>query len=96
VATLVCYLGVAVSLGFAGRILLPVSLPWASLARAAAASVIMYLAVAWIHPHHGLVTVGVRAALGVAVYVALMMLIDADARVLVRDVLRRFRRGKAR
>lgn len=91
IATLASYASAAVLLALAGRAFLPVTLPWATIARAAAASLVMYLVVAGVYPGHGLLSVGVRAALGAPLYAALVAAIDPDARALLRDLWRRRR-----
>ena len=75
----------------AGRRLLPVTLPWPTLARAGAASLAMYLVVAGMWAGHGLRTVGVRAVVGAALYAGLVWAIDPDARALLGRMLRRAR-----
>jgi O-antigen/teichoic acid export membrane protein len=89
IATLVSYAATSVLLAVAGRKFLPVTLPWPTLARAGAASLAMYLAVAGFYRGHGLATVGARAVIGAALYAALMWVIDPDARAMLRNVLRR-------
>ncbi|MFZ5892880.1 MAG: flippase [Myxococcota bacterium] len=89
-ATLVSYGTTATAMAFTGRSLLRVRIPWFTLLRAAIASVLMYLAVSRLFPGHNLITVAVRAAAGVAVYVVLMALIDPDARHLVKRAVSRF------
>jgi O-antigen/teichoic acid export membrane protein len=90
IATLVCYIGTALGLGICGRRLLRVDVPWGTIARAGAASVVMYALLFWVHPGHRLVTVGIRAALGVPLYAGLIILVDADARGLAKKALLRF------
>jgi O-antigen/teichoic acid export membrane protein len=89
IATLVSYAATSVLLAVAGRAFLLVTLPWPTLARAGAASLAMYLVVAGLHGGHGLLTVGVRAVIGAAIYAALICAIDPDARTMLRKVLRR-------
>lgn len=86
-ATLVSYVATAVLLAAAGRKFLPVTLPWSTLARASAASGLMYLVVMGLYGGHGLVTVAARAAAGAALYAVVMWAIDADARSLLRKAL---------
>jgi O-antigen/teichoic acid export membrane protein len=90
IATLVAYTAASLLLAAAGRHLLPVAIPWPTIARASAASGLMYLAVAFVLPGHRLLTVLVRAVMGAAVYAALLLLVDADARKLARAALARF------
>jgi O-antigen/teichoic acid export membrane protein len=96
IATLVCYAGTALAMAIAGRHLLPIALPWATLARAGLASVAMYASVIYLCPGRHLLTVGVRAAVGALVYAILMVIIDVDARSLAAKALGRFRRSSAR
>ncbi len=86
-ATLVSYSATAVLLAVFGRRFLAVTLPWPTLARAGAASLLMYLVVTGLFGGHGLLTVAVRAATGAALYAVVMWAIDADARALVRKAL---------
>jgi len=92
IATLASYSAVVLALGFAGRRLLPVPLPWGTLVRSGAAATIMYFALQRVLPDRGLLTVGVRICLGVLVYGLVMLVIDQDARALARKALGRFRR----
>jgi O-antigen/teichoic acid export membrane protein len=89
IATLVCYSVAALALGWAGRKLLPVALPLATLAAAGVASLAMYFAVVHLYPGHRLLTVGVRVAAGGPIYVVMMAVISAEARDMVRKALRR-------
>jgi O-antigen/teichoic acid export membrane protein len=91
IATLVSYTAASVLLAVVGRAFLPVKMPWRTLARSGTASLVMYLAVAGLYPGHGLVTVGVRAVLGAALYAALMAAVDPDARAILRKVRARAR-----
>ena len=93
IATLVCYTVAALSLGWAGRALLPVALPWGMLLRAGLASLAMYLALIHVCPGRRLVTVAVRMLVGAIVYGGIMVLISADARELFRKVIDRVRPG---
>jgi O-antigen/teichoic acid export membrane protein len=90
IATLVAYAASSVLLAAAGRSLFRVEIPWATMARAGAASAVMYLAVVWILPGQRLLTVLVRALVGAVLYAALLLLVDEDARKLARSVLGRF------
>jgi O-antigen/teichoic acid export membrane protein len=82
IATLVAYAASSLTMAIAGRNLLPVHLPWASMARAGLASAVMYLAVIFVLPGHRLLTVGVRAAMGALIYALIMVMIDEDAKTL--------------
>lgn len=92
IATLVSYAATAIAFGIAGRRLLHVKLPVWTIARASAAAFVMYLAVHRLWGGHRLLTVGARMIVGGAVYTAIMLAIDADARELVRAGLGRLRR----
>lgn len=92
VATLISYLVTAVSFGIAGRSYLRVPVPWTTIARAGIVAALMYLLLFWIYPGHRMVTVALRIAIGGPFYVALMSMIDPDARVIVNKALGRFRR----
>src|SRR5262249_13956165 len=94
IATLVCYVAAALSLAIAGRNFLVVAIPWRTLGRAGIVSVVMYLALIRLYPGHRFVTIGVRVALGAALYGSLMGIVDEDARALGLAVLARLRRGK--
>ena len=93
-ATLICYAAAAFAMASAGRHLLPVAIPFGTIARAGLVSLIMYAALIWVYPGHRLATVGVRLVVGGPFYVSLMMLIDADARAIVQGALGRFRRER--
>jgi O-antigen/teichoic acid export membrane protein len=92
IATLVAYAALVVSMALIARRLLPVKLPWASLARSGAASAIMFVAVHSVYPGHRLVTLAVRVVLGSLVYTIAIVAIDGDARQLARKLLSRLRR----
>jgi O-antigen/teichoic acid export membrane protein len=93
IATLICYTAAALALAWAGRKLLPVALPWRMLATASVASVVMYFALVHVVPGRRLVSVGVRALLGIPIYGGIMVLISPDARDLARGLVGRFRGG---
>jgi O-antigen/teichoic acid export membrane protein len=95
IATLVCYSATAIGMAVAGRALLPIALPWRTILETAAASLVMYIAVAHLLVGKRLVSVGARAALGAIVYGGIMVLISPDARELGRGLLRRLRRADA-
>ncbi len=92
VATLISYLASTSAMTIAGRRLVPVAIPWATIARAGLASMVMYAAVTYVYPGRHLLTVGVRIAIGAPVYAILMVLMDSDARALVRKARDRIRR----
>ncbi len=91
IATLISYMVNALSLAFAGRRLLPVKLPWSTMARAGAAAAVMYLALIHVCPGRRLLTVAVRIAVGGLLYAGLVTLVDPDARTLVRTARQRLR-----
>jgi O-antigen/teichoic acid export membrane protein len=91
VATLISYTGNSLALGIAGRHLLRIELPVATLLRAAGAALVMYFAVMPILPGHRLLTVGLRGVVGALVYAVLIGVIDRDARAIVRKVVSRLR-----
>jgi O-antigen/teichoic acid export membrane protein len=92
IATLVSYAATALALGLAGRRLLAVKVPVATIVRASAAAVVMYFVIYRLFGGHRLVTVGVRTAIGAAIYTLVMTAIDRDARALVKAALSRLRR----
>jgi O-antigen/teichoic acid export membrane protein len=92
IATLVSYAGTALALSTAGRRLLRVVMPWATLLRAGLGAAIMYVAIRHLLPGHRLFTAAARVAVGAPLYVGLLCLVDADARVLARKPLERLRR----
>ncbi len=94
IATLVSYTAAALALGSAGRALLPVALPWGTLARAAVASVVMYFVLIHVYPGRRLASVAVRMLVGAPIYGGIMVLIDKEARGLVRKFIEG-RRSKA-
>ncbi len=71
IATLVAYSVDVLALRLTSNGILPVEIPWATIARAGLLSVAMYFALAWIYPGH----------------VVPMMLIDPDGRAIVRKVI---------
>lgn len=92
IATLAAYAVLAVAMTIVGRRILPVDLPWATLARSSVASAIMFAAVYFVYPGHRLLTVALRVALGVLVYAVAIVVVDGDARKIGRGVLARLRR----
>ncbi|MDB4969227.1 MAG: polysaccharide biosynthesis protein [Myxococcales bacterium] len=95
IATLICYSIAAPSMAWAGRSLLPIALPWRTLLTAGVASVAMYFALIHVMPGRRLLSVGVRALLGIPIYGGIMMLISPDARALMGKLINRFRRKAA-
>ncbi len=98
VATLASYAVVAMLMALVGRRILPVRLPWPSIGRSALASGVMFAAVFFVYPGHRMLTVGVRALLGVLVYAVTIVALDEHARSLVKKLLARFgseRRGES-
>jgi O-antigen/teichoic acid export membrane protein len=94
VATLASYAATSLAMAIAGHHLLAVKIPWATIVRAGLAATAMYFAVIYLLPGKRFLTVGVRAAIGAPVYGGLMVLIDPDARAMVRKILARFGGGK--
>ncbi len=92
IATLAAYAAMTVAMALFSHRLLPVHLPWASLARSGAASAIMFAVVYFVYPGHRLLTVAVRAMLGALVYAVVIVAIDGDARQLARKLRARLRR----
>jgi O-antigen/teichoic acid export membrane protein len=92
IATLISYTANSLSMAIVGRHLLKVTIPWLTILRAGGAAVVMYFALRNLFPGHHLVTVAVRASLGVPIYGLIMAAIDPDARALVRKGLERVRR----
>jgi O-antigen/teichoic acid export membrane protein len=91
VATLVSYAATAVAMAIAARPLLRVQVPWVTIIRAAIAAGAMYWIVVHAHLTGRWPTVGVKVLVGAAAYVGFMVLIDSDARALVRNVYERVR-----
>ncbi len=91
IATLVCYTVTAGAMAVAGRHLLPIALPWATVLRAGLASVLMYVSLQPVLPGRRLLTVGVRLLVGAPLYIAVMGLIDPDARGILQSVFNRVR-----
>lgn len=95
VATLVSYAVAVLAMATAGRLLLPVTLPWLTMVRAGVASAAMYFAVKGLHTGRRLETVGVQLAVGALIYGVLIVLIDRDARALGMNILAKLRPGRA-
>lgn len=91
VATLVCYTFTALAMAVAGRHLLKIRLPWATVLRAGLASLLMYVALQPVLPGKRLLTVGVRLLIGGPLYVGIMGLIDPDARGILQGVFNKMR-----
>lgn len=91
-ATLAAYAANASALRWSSRELLPVAMPWGTIARAGAVAVFMYFACFKLYPGHRLLTVAVRVAVGAPAYLVPMILIDDDGRAFVMKVLNRLRR----
>jgi O-antigen/teichoic acid export membrane protein len=92
-ATLASYLIASVAMATAGRRLLPVKLPWATMARAGLAAVIMYAVLIHIHSWRHGYTAAVRILIGAPIYAALLAFIDPDARALIRRLGGHLRRS---
>jgi O-antigen/teichoic acid export membrane protein len=95
VSTLVSYAASVLAMAIAGHKLLAVKLPWATMARAGLAALVMYGAVAWLYPGHRFVTIALRVAVAVPIYVVAMTVADPDARELMGKILGRLRRKKS-
>jgi len=91
IATLICYGVVATCFTIASRRVLPIVVPWGTLLRASAASIVMYGILHFVYPGHRFVTVGLRVAVGAPLFAMLMMSIDADARAMGLKILARVR-----
>jgi O-antigen/teichoic acid export membrane protein len=91
IATLIAYTVNSGALAIAGRHLLRIHMPFATLLRAGGAAAVMYFAVMPILPGHRLITVAARSIVGAIVYGVLIAAIDPDARALARKALNRFR-----
>ena len=91
VATTIGYSMILLTFGLGARRWLPVRIKWKPILRAIAASAVMYLALSFILPHRGWLTVAVRAVLGVLIYAGTIAAIDSDGRSFLASVLRRVR-----
>jgi O-antigen/teichoic acid export membrane protein len=91
IATVVSYGVTSLAMAIAGRRLLHVPLPWATFLRSAVAALVMYLPLRHLLPGHHLLTVGVRIVCGAPLYLALITLVDRDARAIVRKGIDRLR-----
>jgi O-antigen/teichoic acid export membrane protein len=92
IATLACYTFAACALAWSGHRFLPVKLPWGTIVRAGLAALGMYALIIQIDAHVHLLTVALRALIGAPVYVALVALIDPDARNALAEGRQRMRR----
>jgi O-antigen/teichoic acid export membrane protein len=95
-ATLASYaIGLAASLAL-GRRVLPLPIPWTCLAQAAFASALMAVAVVFTPALGGLVELALKAGVGAAVYLGLVLAMDAGGmRSRALPLLRRFSSGAA-
>jgi O-antigen/teichoic acid export membrane protein len=93
VATLVSYVSASVALGIGARRLLPVKLPWGTIARSGLAALVMYGSLIHVHAGRHGSTAAVRILIGAPVYVLLIVLIDADARALLRRLSEQLRKS---
>ena len=91
VATTIGYTGILLTFGLGARRWLPVRIKWKPILRAIAAAAIMYVALSFILPHRGWLTVAVRAVLGLVIYAGIIAAIDGDGRSFLASVLRRVR-----
>jgi O-antigen/teichoic acid export membrane protein len=89
ISTLIGYAVVYFTFALAGRRYLPVPLPWPTILRAVGAALVMYVALRFVVPGRGFLTVAVRGVLGLAIYGGVIATIDADGRALVLGGLRR-------
>jgi len=94
IATLVSYGITSTAMGVAGRRLLRVALPWATILRAGVVALVMYLAVRNLLPGHRLLSVGLRIVVGAPTYALLIALVDTNARGILRKGLARVRPRK--
>jgi len=93
VATLISYAFTALGMGFAGRRLLPVAIPWSTMLHAVIASVAMLLAIRSLYPGHRLLTVGLRVLVGGAIYMVSTAVMDRDALAVLKKGVCRLRRS---
>ena len=91
IATVASYGATSLAMGIAGRRLLRISLPVATLLRAGGAAVVMYLALRNLFPGHRLLSAGVRIVTGAPIYVVLIAIVDGDARAIIRKGIARLR-----
>lgn len=93
IATLVSYVSASVALAIGARRLLPVKLPWATMARAGLAALVMYTSLMHVHAGRSAITAALRMLIGAPLYAALIVFIDADARALLRRLGGQFRKS---
>jgi len=91
IATLVSYALNSLALAIAGRQLLPVRIPWATILRAGSSAALMWLALRGLYPGHHFATIAVRTLLGAVLYGLVITLFDKDARGIMRQAANRFR-----
>jgi O-antigen/teichoic acid export membrane protein len=89
IATLISYAANSLALAIAGRHLLQVQVPWGTILRAGGAAAMMWLALRDLYPGHRFATIGVRVLVGATLYGLTIMLIDQDARRIVRKAASR-------
>lgn len=91
VATLASYTFLCVAFARSAKPLLHIRFPWATALRAMLAAAVMFAALHYLVPGRRFVTVGVRAAAGAPVYLAMILWLDADARRIVGPAWRKVR-----
>jgi O-antigen/teichoic acid export membrane protein len=83
-ATVISNATLSISMAMAGAATLRLEIPWGTLARAAAASLVMWMAVSAVPPARGLSSILLRVALGVVVYGVGLLALDARLRAQLR------------
>jgi len=86
-ATLVCYLAMCIAYAIAGGRYMRVRMPWATQARAAVGAIAMYAVLRFVEFDGLLVTVVARCVAGAFVYGTVIVAIDAEARLIVRNAI---------
>ncbi|BAU47912.1 polysaccharide biosynthesis protein [Sulfurifustis variabilis] len=86
-ATLIAYLVLVASIHVAAARHLPIVFPWASLAKFGVMAVAMYLAVSQVRIGHDVVNLVVKVVVGGALYALLVVLLDRQARGVLRTGL---------
>jgi O-antigen/teichoic acid export membrane protein len=94
-ATLIAYAGLLASSMFLGRRRLPVRIPLVSVLKFGGIALAMYLVLVRIEVGSDFATLAVRMATGAALYVALTLLVDAEARQLLSTGWNKLRRVNA-